>query len=277
MSSRLEHYLTQLRAELRRRRLVDERLVEEAREHLVDRIDHGLRCGLAREVAEQKAFDGFGSPATIAECAAAERHHMWQRKWWVLVPTIASAVVASVASSYLLPVRYQSEARLEFISVSDGSIPGRVTDHLNDLNDQLTSPRLERMIEDLNLYENERRTASLGSVVRQMRQDINITVIEKNEASGVQALAVRFAAFDPLLAQRGTARLASLFIDEHAGQAPGVERRATGEQLKIVEPAGLSEQPVGLSPVESGAIGAGGGFLLSLTLIGATTRRRREN
>ena len=236
-----------------------------------------MRRGLSRELAEQEAFDGFGSPETIAESAAAERNHMWNRKWWVLVPTIASAVVATVVSYYVLPVRYQSEARLEFIRVSDGSLSGHATDHLNDLNDQLTSPRLGRVIEDLNLYENERRTAPLGSVVRQMRHDISVTVIEEKQASGVHAVAVRFAASDPRLAQRGTARLASLFIDAHARQAPGVDRRPTGEQLKIVEPPGLSERPVGLSPAESGAIGAGGGLLLGLTLIATTTRRRRDD
>ncbi len=273
MNSRLETYVSRLRNELRMRRLDQDRLVAEAHEHLVDRVEDGMRRGLSREVAEQEAIEGFGSPETIAACAAAERHHMWERKWWVLVPTIASAVVASVLSYYVLPVRYQSEARLEFIPVSDGYVPGRVTDRLNYLSDQLTSPRLERVIEDLNLYENERRTAPLGSVVRQMRQDISITVVEEKEATGVQALAVRFAASDPRLAQRGTARLASLFIDEHARQAPDLDRRATSEQLKIVAAAGLSEQPVGLSPAESGAIGAGGGLLLGLAVIGATRGR----
>ena len=276
MSSHLDAYVSRLRKELSARWLDQDRLIAEAREHLVDRIEDGRRRGLSPEEAEQQAFDGFGSPETIAACAAAERNHMWDRKWWVLIPTITLAVVASAVSYYVLPVRYQSEARLQLIPVSNEHVPDGVASRLKDMSDQLSSARLEQVIEDLNLYENERRTTSLGSVVRQMRRDINVTVAEE-DGSRLQAVAVRFFASDPRLAQRGTARLASLFIDEHMRQAPGVDPLATGVQLKIVEPPGLSAQPVGPSPAKSGAIGAGGGLLLGLTFVAVSTRRRREN
>ena len=135
-STALEAYVRRLSEELRRRWLDDERLVAESREHLVDRIENGARRGLSRDAAEQQAFGGFGSPEAVAECAAAERYQMWNRwgllavvwdrKWWILIPTIASGVIASVASYYVISVRYQSEASLELIPVSTEYVPGRM-------------------------------------------------------------------------------------------------------------------------------------------------------
>lgn len=280
MSSRLEVYLSRLRKELRTRWLNQDRLVAEAREHLVDRIEDGRRRGLSPEAAEQEAFDGFGSPETIAECAAAERNHMWECKWWVLIPTIALAIIAGLASYYLVPVRYQSEALLEFIPVSAEYVPGRMANHLKGMSDLLTStPRLERVIEDLNLYESERRTTSLSSVVRQMRHDISITVLD-DEASDARSFVVRFAASDPRLAQRGTARLASAFIEANfvdvRATQPGVDPRTAGEQLRIIDPPTVPERPVGLSPVQFGAVGAVSGLVLGLTSVGVAMRRRRH-
>jgi uncharacterized protein involved in exopolysaccharide biosynthesis len=349
-STALEAYVRRLSEELRRRWLDDDRLVAESREHLVDRIEDGVRRGLSREAAEQQAFGGFGSPEAVAECAAAERYQMWNRwgflavvwdrKWWILIPTIASAVIASVASYYLMPVRYQSEASLELIPVSTEHVPGRTKNRLKGMSDVLTSrTRLERVIEDLNLYERERRTTPIESVIRQMRRDISITTTTEEEAD-VAAFVVRFEAPDPRLAQLATARLASLFVEENmrrhelqtAGDfavldtqidnvkrqlesyednlavssnkahrrtaaieyevmqssykellsrrqesilAAGVERRQTGEQIRIVDPPRIPERPVGLSPAQFGAIGGGSGLVLGLAFI-ASARRRRD-
>jgi hypothetical protein len=59
-SSGVDAYVSRLREELRRRWLDDDRLVSEAREHLVDRIADGMRRGLTREAAEQQAIREFG-------------------------------------------------------------------------------------------------------------------------------------------------------------------------------------------------------------------------
>jgi hypothetical protein len=105
-------------------------------------------------------------------------------------------------------------------------------------------------------------------------------VVEKEYASDVRAFVVSFAASDPHLAQRGTARLASLFIEANLVDAqatqPGVDPRTAGEQLRIIDPPGVPEQPIGLSPVQFGAIGAGSGLVLGLTSVGVAMRRRRN-
>lgn len=77
--------------------------------------------------------------------------------------------------------------------------------------------RLQQMIKELNLYERERRTSRIDEVVRQARRDVTIAMSEE-PGSDAQTFAVRFVASDPRLAQRGTARLASLIIEENVSQ-----------------------------------------------------------
>jgi uncharacterized protein involved in exopolysaccharide biosynthesis len=280
-SSDLEAYLKRLGEELRRRWLDEDRLVAEAREHLVDRIDDGMRRGLSRVAAEQEAFRSFGAPETIAACSVAERYPMgnrwgflgmvWDRKWSVLIPTIAVAAVASSTSYYVLPVRYQSEAFLEFTPASSAYIPDPAATHIKGMSDALTSPtRLERIIEDLNLYERERQTTPIDSVVRQMRHDISVIAMPDEQGTDVRAFLVRFEASDPRLAQRGTERLASLFIQEHLTAS---ELRQTAARLKIVEPPRAPAQPVGPRPGQLGAIGGGVGLVLGLVFIASARRR----
>jgi hypothetical protein len=71
-SQPLEAYLSRLEAELRKHGLVDQRLIEEAREHLVDAIRSGLEHGLSHEAAERDAFSTFGSPEAVAVAFAQE-------------------------------------------------------------------------------------------------------------------------------------------------------------------------------------------------------------
>jgi hypothetical protein len=72
----LEAYLAQLASELRNRGLGDTRMVEEAREHLVDAIEEGVRRGLSVEAAEREAFARFGPPEMVAAGFAREKYRM---------------------------------------------------------------------------------------------------------------------------------------------------------------------------------------------------------
>ena len=83
----LETYLSRLGDELRHRGLRDARIIGEARDHLVDAIDDGMRQGLSREAAEREAFVRFGAPEIVASVFAAERHPRL-RRW----PAVAAAV-----------------------------------------------------------------------------------------------------------------------------------------------------------------------------------------
>jgi hypothetical protein len=60
------------------------RIVEEAREHLVDATAEGLKRGLSVDAAEREALVRFGPPETIAARFAKERHPMVNRLLVVL-------------------------------------------------------------------------------------------------------------------------------------------------------------------------------------------------
>ena len=79
MSALLEAYLSRLARELRKHGLQDRRIVEEAREHLVDAIEEGQQRGLSVDAAEREAFVRFGPPETVAAHFATERYRMVNR------------------------------------------------------------------------------------------------------------------------------------------------------------------------------------------------------
>jgi HAAS domain-containing protein len=63
---RLEAYLSRLEGELRKYGLVDARIIDEVREHLVDAVEAGIGQGLSVDAAEDEAFVRFGPPETVA-------------------------------------------------------------------------------------------------------------------------------------------------------------------------------------------------------------------
>jgi hypothetical protein len=79
----LEWYLIRFERELAGHGVADPRVIEEARGHLVDAIEHGLQRGLSNEAAEREAIERFGAPETVAAKFASER--LRARNWWVLL------------------------------------------------------------------------------------------------------------------------------------------------------------------------------------------------
>jgi len=93
------------------------------------------------------------------------------------------------------------------------TVTATVADRLPSISDQILSrSRLERVIADFGLYEELRKRAPMEDVVRQMRTDIGPVQIQ----SGGQSFRVSYVNRDPMVAQKVTARLASLFIDENS-------------------------------------------------------------
>jgi hypothetical protein len=77
--SPLDMYLSRLEDELRKHGLTDTRILDEAREHLVDSIRSGLERGLSPEAAEHEAFSNFGPPGIIAAAFVQGRNRMNNR------------------------------------------------------------------------------------------------------------------------------------------------------------------------------------------------------
>ncbi len=91
------------------------------------------------------------------------------------------------------------------------TVTTRIEDRLASLEDQILSrSRLERIILDLNLYEDLRTKLPMEDVVQRMRLDIGSIKIE-----GKESFRISYLSRDARTAQRTTERLASLFIEEN--------------------------------------------------------------
>lgn len=142
---------------------------------------------------------------------------LWRRRWLVVLPFAAGLVAAPLIASRV-PELYRSETLIMVIPqrVPDSYVRSTVTatleDRLPSISDQILSrSRLERIIEDFNLYPRERANAAMEDVVRRMRGDILVTPPVKEQ----QSFRVAYVSRDAVTAQKVTARLASLYIEEN--------------------------------------------------------------
>src|SRR5207244_4634531 len=84
---------------------------------------------------------------------------------------------------------------------------GRIDDRLQSISQQILSrTRLERVIQDFNLYADARKTEIMEDIIARMRKDFSVLVLKGD------AFKVTFTADDPRTAMRVTERLASYFI-----------------------------------------------------------------
>jgi uncharacterized protein involved in exopolysaccharide biosynthesis len=258
MSDPIDDYANRLTQALRDRGIDDPRIIAEAREHLLDMVAEGRRRGLAPDEAERDAFERFGAPEIVAAHAfsevgrgsrsgpgggrsmsrlAAALDTMWQRKWWILAPTVVTALVTSMASTYLLPTRYRSEAVIQIVpqrvpaDVASSTTAERPRQQRFRQVAQLvlSRTRLERVIMDFGLYETRRGSAPTSNLVTQMRRDIALDLIDADHArvAETDGFSVSFVAADPKTAVRVTERIASLFIEENLRDREGLAQNFT--------------------------------------------------
>ena len=147
-----------------------------------------------------------------------------RRRWWILVPLFA-CWAAVWASSWLLPVRYDSEALIlvEQQKVPEQYVVPNVTislhDRLQSITQQILSrTRLQSTIDRFHLYLPHRGLAGLlksGDHVEEMRKNINIELVQSPEhATELTAFKISFSSTSPELAQQVNTEHTSLFINE---------------------------------------------------------------
>ncbi len=154
------------------------------------------------------------------------------RKWLVLaVFVVVSAITMTVA--YYLPNVYTSQT---VILVDPQKVPesyvrstvtGDVRNRLSTLSQQILSEtRLQKIIDDLHLYPEERNKKAREEIVAKMRSDISVTLVgELGGGQDLQAFRVTYSGKDPRLVAQVTNDLASLFIEENLKAR---EQQATG-------------------------------------------------
>jgi polysaccharide chain length determinant protein (PEP-CTERM system associated) len=140
----------------------------------------------------------------------------------VAIPAVVIASATAVVSVFL-PNSYRASTSILIIPqrVPENFVRPTVTadlsERLNMIQQQILSrTRLERIIQEFNLYERERSRMIMEDVIEQMRRDINVNVRQpRSRREEVNNFSVSFDANEARTAMRVTERLASLFVQEN--------------------------------------------------------------
>ena len=229
-SGPLDTYLQELQRALGERGLDDPRIVDEAREHLVDAVEDGVRRGLDRAAAERQAVERFGAPGVIVAQALPPRSPVMDRltttldtivhQWrWIAAATAVAALVTSAASYRLLPTRYRSETVIAIVPealspeqkarslpLSTSASQARLYSISRTI---LTRSRLDWIARDFGL---DKGGQPPGDAVYQMQRSLSVEAVG---ADRPEQFKVSYESPDPQLAMRITERIASLIIEEN--------------------------------------------------------------
>jgi polysaccharide chain length determinant protein (PEP-CTERM system associated) len=175
-----------------------------------------------------------------------------RRKWMVVFSFLFILLAASVYC-VATPELYRSETTILIIPQSvpqdyvRSTVSVKVEQQLATIKQQVMSrTTLMKVMEELRLFEKERKELPPEEVVELMRKRVGIEVVQgKPRDSASEAFTLSFQHEDPKSAMNGAARLASFFIDENLKtreqQAVGTSEfldsqlKETKEKLEVLE------------------------------------------
>ena len=269
----LDAYLRALASALHERGHAAARIVAEAREHLADAVEDGLRRGLSQEAAAREAVERFGPPDLIAAQAPSVRSRTMSRltaafdaivdHWrWVAAATAVAAALASAVSYSVLPAFYRSESK---IAVMQQPLPKFALEAMVDPRERmramtttiLSDARLDSRLKDLGL-----------GPARQVRRNISVEIAQEppDNANTIAAFKVAYQSPDARLSQRVTERLTSLFILENLEDAKAAGR-AIGDQFRVTQAPNLPTDPLRPGMAKATVSGAFAGLALSIVVL----------
>ena len=160
---------------------------------------------------------------------------------WILVVPPAVTLFAALIVAAMLPNMYRADMLIAIIPqrVPDSFVRTTVTlrteERLNAMTTQVTSRTvLERMIEEMDLYREQRTMMPMEDVIELMRTSVDVEPEAPRRGprglEPIHAFHVRFEYPDPEVAAQVTQRLGSLFVDQNARDR-GALAEATNEFL----------------------------------------------
>ena len=266
----LDVYLRALASALHERGHAAARIVAEAREHLADAVEDGLRRGLTREDAEREAVERFGPPDLIAAQAPPVRSRTMSRltaaldtivgNWrWMTGATAVAALLAGTISYYVMPAFYRSESMIAVVpqprvSPFDVGMRRSSRERMQAITTTILSDaRLDSRLKDFGL-----------GTAEQVRRNITVEIADTGDAIG--AFTVAFQSTDPRLSQRVTERLTSLFIIENLVDAE-LAGRAIGDQFRVTKAPSLPTDARRPGMAKATVSGAFAGLALSIVAL----------
>jgi polysaccharide chain length determinant protein (PEP-CTERM system associated) len=144
----------------------------------------------------------------------------WRRKWIIAIPPIVFGIATTIWTQSL-PNRYQSEATILVVpprvseKVVDQTMNTTLAERLQGLQQRLMSrSNLERIIQELNLYPEERKTMLMEQVVELMNNDAAMNITKAKGRKGEpNHFIVTFESENPRTAMQVADRLASLYLN----------------------------------------------------------------
>ena len=140
---------------------------------------------------------------------------LWYRKWILLLGMIVTGAIG-FGVSLRLPNQYRSETLILVIpqrvpeSYVHSTVTMRIEDRLRSISQEILSrSRLEKIIDEFNLYPELQKTRPMESIVEFMRTNVNVETVRDD------AFKVSFSDTTPRTAMIVTDRLASMLIDEN--------------------------------------------------------------
>jgi polysaccharide chain length determinant protein (PEP-CTERM system associated) len=139
-----------------------------------------------------------------------------RRRWFVILVPLMLFSAGAYVWARILPEKFRSETVILIVpqrvpeSYVRSTVTARIEDRLSSISQQILSrTRLERVIQDFDLYKAERQVRLMEDVVSRMRNEIFVEVVRGD------AFKVAFSGDDPRTVMRVTDRLAALFIEEN--------------------------------------------------------------
>jgi len=142
---------------------------------------------------------------------------------WIVVAVFLAVTAGTAVVAWLLPNIYVSYAEIvvDPQKVPDfyvrSTVTGDARNRISALaNDILSANRLQKIIDNLNLYPKERKTLAREDVLAKMRKDIVTTVMSDFAGNqDLQAFKIQYSGQDPQLVAQVATKLADSFIEEN--------------------------------------------------------------
>ena len=177
---------------------------------------------------------------------------LFLRRKWMIVFSFLFILLGAAAYCVVTPELYKSETTILVIPQSvpqdyvRSTVSVNVEQQLSTIRQQVMSrTTLMRVMEDLRLFEKERKELAPEDVVDLMRKRVGIQVVHGKARNTSDAFTLSFEYENPKSAMFGAARLASFFIDENLKtreqQAAGTSEfldsqlKETKERLEALE------------------------------------------
>ena len=151
-----------------------------------------------------------------------EYGELFRRRRWEIAFSVLAILFAAIVYCVVTPELYKSSITILVIPQTlpqdyvRSTISAKVEEQMATIRQQVLSrTTLTKVMDELRLFERERKNLSAEEMFAMLRKRIEIEVVQGRSRERSEAFTISFLHENPQSAMRAVARLASLFIDEN--------------------------------------------------------------